>query len=240
MGQVCLVTGAGRGLGRAVALALADEGAAVLLHCNRSHQGARLLRDLIRGKGGVAHVRQADLTCESSRRRLVRETLRLLGRIDILVNSAGIFAQSDLASLTSQKLDHLFAVNLTAPILLSRDCSGIMISQGSGRIINISSLGAFKSWPKYLGYCASKAALVSATRTMARALAPHILVNSVAPGFIDLPTDLRPSAKKRLIAAIPAQRTGSYQNIVDAVLYFCTAEYVTGQILAVDGGASLV
>ncbi|MEW6368534.1 MAG: SDR family oxidoreductase [Acidobacteriota bacterium] len=239
LGKACLVTGAGRDLSAAIADGLAREGALLGIHYNRSKAGAmRLQRQIIR-RGGIAHVVQADLRDETAVRRMVRQAHRLLGRIDILVNSAGLFYRSDLFDTPMRSLDLLFDLNLKAALICARECAAVMTRQGSGCIVNISSLGAFEAWPGYLGYCASKAALVSATRTMALQLAPAITVNSVAPGFIDLPSELSLAARRRIIAKIPAARLGSYDDVVGAVLYLCRSPYVTGQVLLVDGGASI-
>lgn len=237
--KAALVTGAGRDLGRFIAASLAAEGADVAIHYNSSKDGALALCAGIRRQGGAAFTLKADLRSTRAAESLVRRAARLLGRLDILVNSAGVFLRSDPVSLTSRTYDRLMALNVRAPIFCARAAAELMQSRGGGRIINITSLGAFESWPAYMGYCASKAALVSVTRSMALAFAPTVSVNSVAPGLIDLPADLRASARRRLIQAIPARRTGSYEDVAKAVLYLCTADYVTGQTLVVDGGASL-
>lgn len=248
---MCVVTGAGRDLGQAIAGAVASEGAEVVLHYNRSKGGAAKLSRRIHRGGGKAHLLSADLRSESSCRWLIRTSARLLGRIDILINSAGLFERTDVSSLTERQFDRLLALNLKAPVFCAIEAAKVMTRRGGvggrcvgarsggGRIVNISSLGAFQAWPAYLAYCASKAALVSATRSLARATAPFVMVNSVAPGLIDLPEGMSESERDRLVSAIPAGRIGTYDDVIDAVLYFCTAEYVTGQVLLVDGGASL-
>jgi len=236
-GRRCLITGAGRDLGAAIAASLAGHGAAVVLNYNTSRTRAERLCKRLRQAGAEVHALQADLRDAAEIRALVRGAARLLGGIDILVNSAGVFTRSDLKHLDAAGFDRLLALNLKAPVLCARECARLM--RGNGRIVNIASLGAFEAWPRYLGYCAAKAGLVSATRTMARALAPRIAVNAVAPGFIDLPRDMTAPERKRIIDRIPAGRLGNYRDVVEAVLFFCTAEYVTGQILVVDGGASL-
>lgn len=239
-GTGCLVTGAGRDLGRAIADAVAAVGAEVVLHCNESVRGAEALRRRIIAKGGKAHVVRADLSRESQARRLVMRSHDLLGRLDILINSAGVFFPSPADSIDSKKFDKLIDLNLKAPVFCAQEAARIMKMQpAGGRIINVSSIGAFESWPKYLGYCASKAALVSATRTMAVAFGPEVMVSSVAPGLIDLPEDLSSRSRRRIVSAIPAGRLGTYEDVIRAVLYLCTATYVTGQILLVDGGATL-
>lgn len=237
-----MVTGAGRDLGLAIARAIASEGAEIVLHYNRSKGGAGRLSQRIRRGGGKAHVLAADLRSESACRGLIRRSVRLLGRIDILINNAGLFERTDISSLTARQFDRLLALNLKAPVFCAIEAAKVMTRQGSGgrgRIVNISSLGAYQAWPAYVAYCASKAALVSATRSLARATAPHVMVNSVAPGLIDLPASMSGLERDRLVSTIPAGRIGTYDDVVDAVLYFCTAEYVTGQVLLVDGGASL-
>lgn len=236
-----MVTGAGRDLGLAIAGAIASEGAEIVLHYNRSKGGAGRLSQRIRRGGGKAHVLAADLRSESACRGLIRRSARLLGRIDILINNAGLFERTDISSLTSRKFDRLLALNLKAPVFCAIEAAKVMTRQkgGRGRIVNISSLGAYQAWPAYVAYCASKAALVSATRSLARATAPHVMVSSVAPGLIDLPASVSGSERDRLVSTIPAGRIGTYDDVVEAVLYFCTAEYVTGQVLLVDGGASL-
>jgi NAD(P)-dependent dehydrogenase (short-subunit alcohol dehydrogenase family) len=159
------------------------------------------------------------------------------GRLDILVNNAGTFFPAKFEELTEEQWDRILNVNLKSQFLCAQSAAPIMKRQGRGRIINLSSLGGILPWPAYTHYCVSKAGSIMLTRCLARALAPEILVNSVAPGTIQFPGE---PPDEEYIRRVPLHRTGIGHDIAQAVAYLATADFVTGQVLIVDGGRALV
>jgi NAD(P)-dependent dehydrogenase (short-subunit alcohol dehydrogenase family) len=237
-GQVALVTGAGKRLGRAVALGLAAEGARLVVHYNRSEAEAREVAAEIARGGGEALCLRAELTRNDEIERLFNETERHFHRLDILVNNAAVFYPTPLADTTEAQWDTLVDSNLKAQFFCAQRAAPMLRGSGSGRIINFASLGGLLSWPKYTAYCVSKAGVIMLTRCLARALGPEITVNAVAPGTISFPEDESQlhEAYNRLA---PLGRTGTPQDVVEAVLYLVKAGFVTGQILPVDGGRTI-
>jgi 3-oxoacyl-[acyl-carrier protein] reductase len=241
-GQVALVTGAAKRIGRSIALRLATDGAAVVVNYATSKTEAEALVREIRAAGGRALAVQADVTSRAEVRNLISAAQREFGRIDILVNNAGVFFPVKLAELTEEQWDRVMNVNLKSQYLCAQEVAPIMKRQGRGRIINLSSLGGLLAWPSYTHYCVSKAGSIMLTRCLARALAPEILVNSVAPGTIEFPGD-DPTQRlhaQEYIERVPLHRTGKGNDIADAVAYLATADFITGQTLVVDGGRILV
>ncbi|MGH9631680.1 MAG: SDR family NAD(P)-dependent oxidoreductase [Bryobacteraceae bacterium] len=232
-GRVVLVTGSARRIGRGIALRLAKEGARVAIHYNRSEKEARHTAQ----ECGGAPIFQADLERVSEIERLFAEVHQRFGRLDGLVNNAARFTRFDPLEVSEEDWDFIHSVNLKAVFFCCRQAARIMKLQGGGRIVNLSSLGGIRPWAEHVHYCASKAGVIMMTQALAKALAPGITVNSVAPGVIafdDL--DHRSGA---LVDSTPAGRPGTAEEIADAVLFFLTAaDFITGQILAVDGGLS--
>lgn len=233
-GKVALVTGAAKRIGREIALRLASEGAEVAVHYNHSKKEARRTASEC---GGEAF--QADLSGVSEIRDLFHRVEETYGRLDLLVNNAGIYLPTPVVEATEEQWDELLSVNLKAIFFCCQAGAKLMLNDGGGRIVNISSLGGFRPWSQYPAYCASEAGGIMLTKTLAKALAPKISVNSVAPGVIHFDEET-PSKIERLIAATPMKRHGSGQEIAEAVVYFATCSpFVTGQVLAIDGGLSL-
>lgn len=234
-GKIAVVTGAGRGLGRSVALALAGEGADLALSYRESRAGAEAAAEAARGLGRRALALPADARVPGEIAGFVAEAAERLGGIDILVNNAGVFRRTPLESLSEQDLDEAFDVNVKAAVLASRAAAPHMHKRSGGAIVNIASLGGVRAWPKHLPYCASKAALIMATRCLALALAPQIRVNAVAPGILD-----PPGADAALLRRVPLGRLGTHAETVAAVLFLVSgATYTTGEVLLADGGRSL-
>jgi 3-oxoacyl-[acyl-carrier protein] reductase/pteridine reductase len=234
-GQVILVTGAAKRIGRGIALRLAREGARVAIHYDRSDTEARRTAEEC---GGGAEIFRANLDSVPEITRLFADVERRLGRLDGLVNNAARFTRFDPLEITERDWDFIHAVNLKAVFFCCQQAARIMKRQGSGRIVNISSLGGLRPWAEHAHYCASKAGVIMLTRALAKAFAPQITVNSVAPGVI--PFEDIDERGKRMIEHTPAGRGGTPEEIADAVVYFLKASnFVTGQILAVDGGLSL-
>jgi pteridine reductase len=239
-GKVALVTGGAVRVGLEIARALADAGADVAISYLRSGVAARAaLRDL-RARGVRAIALRADVGRPREARALVGRAVRALGRLDVLVNSAAIFARTPVETVTPAQFDRLLAVNLRGPFFCSQAAARAMGRRG-GRIINIADVGAVRAWPGYVPYGISKAGVVMLTRGLAAALAPRIQVNAVAPGVVLLPEGFPREPARRLAARIPMGRQGRPADVAQAVRFFATcSDYITGQVLFVDGGSSLV
>jgi len=239
LGQCALVTGGARRIGRQIALTLARAGADVAITFLKSHEEATALADQILALGRAAIAVECDIRSEESVRRAVAFTAETFGRLDILVNNAANFEAAPLDSMSLAQWDAIFASNARGPFLVTREALPHLRAV-QGRIIHLGSLGGIQAWPGHAHYCASKAALHSLTQTMARAFAPDVTVNCVAPGFIEM-EDSPHDAGARFAAKTPMQRNGTAQEIADAVLFFATGpRFITGQILVVDGGLGLV
>ncbi|HXW56946.1 MAG TPA: 3-oxoacyl-ACP reductase family protein [Candidatus Cybelea sp.] len=236
-GQVALVTGAAKRIGRSIALRMAADGADVVVNYMSSKTDADWVVREIQNRGRRAIVIKADVTERAEVRRMFAAIDVEFGRLDILVNNAGIFFDANFEELTEEQWDLILDTNLKSQFLCAQAAAPIMKRQGRGRIINISSLGGILPWPAYTHYCVSKAGVIMLTRCLARALAPEILVNSVAPGTIQFAGE---EPEEDYIRRTPLHRTGTGDDISAAVAYLATADFVTGQILAVDGGRMLV
>lgn len=245
-GETALITGAARRLGRASALRLAQAGADVAITFRNSAREAQETVVDLSGLGVRAFAFRCDITDESDVRMLMKEVGRELGRIDILVNNAATYETAEFEKLTAQQWDAMFASNTRGPFLVAREALKWMRrSRGKGKrieakIINMGSLGGLRPWATHAHYCSSKAALHMLTKVMAKALAPEISVNAVAPGMIDLGERSAAAFMRRMAKQTPMQRNGRGEEIAEAVLFFATApQFITGQILAVDGGLGL-
>jgi 3-oxoacyl-[acyl-carrier protein] reductase/pteridine reductase len=239
-GQVALVTGAARRLGRVIALMLARAGASVVVNYNHSRAEALQTAREIESLGVPAFVARADVSRPAPVRVMFRAVEKRFGRLDILVNNAGVFFPRKWEQLTERDWDRALGVNLKGTFFCAQAAARIMQRQKRGCIINISSLGGLEAWPSYAHYCASKAAVVMLTRCLAKALAPHIRVNSVAPGTILFPGARRSRFRENVIRTTPLQKAGQPEDIANMVLYLATrGDFITGQVFAVDGGKSV-
>jgi NAD(P)-dependent dehydrogenase (short-subunit alcohol dehydrogenase family) len=236
-GQVALVTGAAKRVGRSIALRLAAEGADVVINYESSKPEAQQLVEEIKASGRRAIAVQGDVSQRADVQKLFAATEAEFKRLDILVNNAGMFFAAEFEQLTEEQWDRILNTNLKSQFLCCQTAAPIMKRQGRGRIINISSLGGLLPWPAYTHYCVSKAGSIMLTKCLARALGPEITVNSVAPGTIQFAGE---KPDEDYIKRVPLHRTGTGDEIAQAVLYFATADFVTGQILAVDGGRLLM
>ncbi len=233
-GRVILVTGAAKRIGRSIALRLAREGADVAIHYRDSEDEARRTAK----ECGGAPIFQADLEKVPEIERLFSAIEGRLGSLYGLVNNAARFALKNPLEVTEADWDFIHNVNLKAVFFCCREGARSMQKSGGGRIVNISSLGGIRPWAMHAHYCASKAGVIMLTRALAKAFAPDITVNSVAPGVIPF-ADIDERGL-RMIERTPARRGGTPEEIADAVAYFLKASnFVTGQLLAVDGGLSL-
>jgi NAD(P)-dependent dehydrogenase (short-subunit alcohol dehydrogenase family) len=232
-GRIVLVTGAAKRIGRAIAIRLHQSGYRVAIHYGGSEKEARATAE----ECGSAPLFQADLEKVDDIRRMFREVEERLGELYGLVNNAARFRRRDAFEITEADWDFIHNVNLKATFFCCQQGALLMKKTGAGRIVNLSSLGGIRPWEMYAHYCASKAGVIMLTRALAKAFAPEITVNSVAPGVI-LASDQDPRAQD-LIANTPAKRSGTPEEIAEAVLYFINASnFVTGQVLAIDGGLS--
>jgi NAD(P)-dependent dehydrogenase (short-subunit alcohol dehydrogenase family) len=244
-GKTALVTGAARRLGRASALALAKAGADVAITFRHSAREARETVVDLSGSGVRAFALRCDVTDEASVRAMMKDAGRELGGIDILVNNAANYEAVEFEQLTVSQWDAIFATNTRGPFLVSREALKWMRRKRGNRsveakIINMGSLGGLKPWTTHAHYCSSKAALHMLTQVMAKALAPEIAVNAVAPGMIDLGEKSAAAFFRRMAKQTPMRRNGRADEIAEAVLFFATApQFITGQILTVDGGLGL-
>jgi NAD(P)-dependent dehydrogenase (short-subunit alcohol dehydrogenase family) len=236
-GQVALVTGGAKRIGRSIALRFAAEGAAIVVNYATSRGDADALAREIGASGPRAMAIQADVTKRADVTRMFAAIEKEFGRLDILVNNAGAFFEAKFEDLTDEQWDGILNINLKSQFLCSQAAAPIMKRQGRGRIINLSSLGGLLPWPSYTHYCVSKAGSIMLTRCLARALGPEILVNSIAPGTIQFPDE---APDDDYIQRVPLHRTGTGEDIAGAAAYLATADFVTGQVLAVDGGRLLV
>lgn len=242
-----MVTGAARRLGRASALALAQAGADVAITYLESAREARETVVDLSGMGVRAFAFRCDVTDEASVRATMKDAGRELGRIDILVNNAANYETADFERLTVRQWDAMFASNTRGPFLVAREALKWMRRKRGkaqpaieAKIINMGSLGGLRPWATHAHYCSSKAALHMLTKVMAKALAPEIAVNAVAPGMIDLGDRAAAAFMRRMATQTPMRRNGRADEIAAAVLFFATApHFLTGQILAVDGGLGL-
>lgn len=236
-GRAALVTGAAKRIGRALALALAEEGAEVTITYRESEAEAQQTCQEIRTLGVRAHAVRCDVRSEQSVHAAVAEAAAAMGGLDLLVNNAGRFETAALEQITAEQWDAMFETNTRGPFLVARAAHPHLKAAG-GRIINIGSLGGLHPWPTHAHYCTSKAALHMLTQTMSKAFAPEISVNCVAPGMIvngEVSAEYEHFAQKT-----PMKRNGTPQDVAAAVVFFATApQFITGQILSVDGGLRL-
>jgi len=238
-GRAALITGGAKRLGRASALELARAGADVAITFNHSAREAQHTVIDLAGLGVRAFALRCDVTNEKSVKSAIREAARELGGIDILVNNAANYETVGFEKITVAQWDAIFAANTRGPYLVTREALKHLKAR-RGRIINMGSLGGLLPWPTHAHYCSSKAALHMLTKVMAKALAPEIAVNAIAPGMIDLGEKAAKAFMRKMARVTPMKRNGTGEEIAAAVRFFATApHFITGQILAVDGGLGL-
>jgi pteridine reductase len=234
MSPLALVTGAARRLGKAFALTLARHGFDIVLHYHHSLDEALQTRAEIESMGRRVILTQADLTDPEQIQLLISN----LESLNVLVNSAAFMPSGNVDLLSLENWDTSLDLNLRAPFLLAKEASQIMAE--GGLIVNITDVGAQKAWSRYPSYTVSKAALESLTRILARALAPKIRVNAIAPGFV-LQSNIVPTEEwERLIKRVPLKRPARAEEVASALEFLLKNEYITGQTIVVDGGYSLI
>lgn len=243
-GKTAIVTGASRGIGRAVALKLAEEGAAVVINYNGSADRAEEVKNEIEKNGGKAEVMQCNVSDFQACENLIKEVTAKFGRIDILVNNAGITRDGLLMRMSEDDFDAVIDTNLKGTFNCIRFASRQMMKQRSGRIINLSSVSGVLGNAGQANYCASKAGVIGLTKSAARELASRgITVNAIAPGFIhtEMTQVLPEKVKEASIAQIPLRAFGEPEDIAEAAAFLASekARYITGQVLCVDGGMAM-
>ena len=243
-GKIAVVTGAGRGIGRAIALQFAEYGAKVVVNYRSSLTQVDELLLAIKAAGGEAIAIQADISREDQAKALIEAAVKKYGRLDILINNAGITKDNLLMRMTEEEFDSVLNTNLKGTFFCTKYASMVMLKQKSGKIINISSVVGITGNAGQANYAASKAGVIGFTKSAAKELAGRgITVNAVAPGFIetDMTENLPDKVKEAHIALIPLKRFGKASEIAGAVSFLASeaANYITGQVLKVDGGMAI-
>jgi NAD(P)-dependent dehydrogenase (short-subunit alcohol dehydrogenase family) len=237
LGKVALVTGSAHRVGKAIALALASAGADLVIHYHHSSQAAAATASEIQALGRRAHTIRADLGDAAQIQRLFQETERQFGQLDILVNSASTFQAVDFMSMTPEQWDKTLDVNLKGPAFCAQAAARLMLARGSGHIVNISDVIGLKPWPRFPHHSVAKAGLIMLTQVLAASLAPTIQVNAVAPGPVLKPPDMPDARWREIGAASLLGRPGQPADVADAVLFLVSSNYITGEVLVVDGGS---
>jgi NAD(P)-dependent dehydrogenase (short-subunit alcohol dehydrogenase family) len=243
--KVALVTGGAKRVGRAIALELAHAGCDVAVHCRRPSlaEAEELVRE-VRGLGRGATATAGDLTDSATWPEIIRQTVESLGRLDILINNASMFlteAPDRIDAFELRLWDTMLRTNVVAPAALCHHAAPYLRANGAGRIVNLCDIASERPWPKNLAYCVSKAALVALTKGLARALAPEVLVNGVAPGIAVFPDDYPVELRQELTRQVPLARDGTPQEVAAVVRFLVeSGDYITGQVIPIDGGRSLV
>ncbi|HXJ15064.1 MAG TPA: SDR family oxidoreductase [Candidatus Limnocylindrales bacterium] len=237
-GRVALVTGAGKRLGRAVALRLASEGADVAVHYGKSEAEAREVVAEIEKLGRRASAFPAELTDVQAIQKLMQNVASRFARLDILVNCAANFLEAKFGETSESTWDASLNTNLKAPFFCAQAAAPHLAKSGRGVIINFADIGGLLGWTEFLPHSVSKAGVIMMTRILAKELAPSVRVNAIAPGTITMPGD-PPEWQADFTKRAPLQRTGRPGEIADAVMYLIGAEFVTGEVLVVDGGRTL-
>jgi pteridine reductase len=240
-GKVALVTGAGRRVGRAIAIKFADHGASVAVHYRSSHAEADAVVAEIAGMRGTARAFRANLEDVGEIEKMIASVLGAFGRIDILVNCASVFARTPLEQLTERDWDAALDTNLKAPFFLSKFAGAAMRRQGAGKIVNIGDWAGTRPYKDYLPYAVSKWGLIGLTRALAKELAPEVQVNCIALGMVIPPEDYTKEEVERLVSGTLTKKMGAPEDVARAVMFFCEAtDFATGATLALDGGRLLV
>jgi NAD(P)-dependent dehydrogenase (short-subunit alcohol dehydrogenase family) len=235
--KVALVTGSAKRLGRAVALRLAEEGADVVIHYLSSKAEAQGTVGELQKLGRRAVAIAADLRSVAEIRRLFDEATKQFGRLDILINTAANFLPATMISTTEEIWEASLGTNLKAPFFCAQ-AAAPLLQRTKGTIVNFADTGGFLGWPGFIPHSVSKAGVIMLTRVLAKALAPEVRVNAIAPGTITMPGD-PPEWESDFIKLAPLRRSGTPSDITEAVLFLVQSKFITGQTLVVDGGRTL-
>ncbi len=235
-GKRALITGGARRVGAAMTSALVACGVDVAIHYATAADEAEALAATCRDRGVNAVTLQADLAEPGAAEDLAARAEDALGGVDILINSASTWQSTAFTDITRDQWDRTMAVNLTAPMFLSQRLGTAMAGRGFGRIVNITDVAGLRPWPHRAAHSVSKNGLIMLTRVLSQAFAPHVLTNAIAPGPVLVPDGAGPEVEHNLGAETLLGRMGTPGDVVDAMLFLVSAEYVTGQVLVVDGG----
>jgi pteridine reductase len=236
--KVALITGGAIRLGRAITLGLAEAGYDVVVHYNSSRGPAEATARTVESLGRRAVAVQADLSAGEGARALVAATSEAYGRLDLLINGAASFEQSDLLDVDEEAWDAVMAINLKAPFLVVREAADLL-QASEGSVVNMVDLSAFQPWVRYPHHSVSKAGLLHLTRILARVMAPRVRVNAIAPGAVLPPDDFSDDERELERARTPVGHLGSPEDIVRTVLFLAASPFITGEVVVVDGGRSL-
>jgi pteridine reductase len=238
LGRVALITGAGKRLGRAVALRLAAEGADVAVHYGKSEAEARAVVGEIEAMGRRAAAFSAELADVPKIQKLVNDVAGHFGRLDILINSAANFLETKFGATTEESWDASLDTNLKAPFFCAQAAAPYLAASGDSVIINFADIGGLMGWREFLPHSISKSGIILMTRVLAKELAPKVRVNAIAPGTITMPGD-PPEWETDFIREAPLKKSGRPDDVADAVMYLIGARFVTGHVLVLDGGRTL-
>lgn len=238
--RVVIVTGGARRVGREISLHMANLGAKVVVNYNTSSDEAEALRKRIEATGADCITCKADISQGGQVGALVQSALEGFGRIDILVNNSAIFYKTDFLNATEDDWDAFMNVNLKGAFLCTQKVAREFMRQGYGKIVNIVDVAGERPWKNYTPYCVSKAGLIMLTKASAKELAPNVQVNAVAPGPVMLPDDWSEEDKRKNIDRTLLKREGSPMEVARAVEYLIESDFVTGEVLYIDGGQSLI
>jgi NAD(P)-dependent dehydrogenase (short-subunit alcohol dehydrogenase family) len=238
-GGSALITGAALRVGRTLAEGLAREGMRVVVHYHGSAEAGREVVARIRAGGGEAVGVRGDLSRMADLQRVASEAAAAFGGLDVLVNNASVFPTERLEETDEALWDHTLAVNLKAPFFLIRELAPVMRGSKGAVVVNLADLAGVQSWAGHAAHGIAKAGLLHLTRVAARELAPEIRVNAIAPGSVLPPQDMPAEQVERLRRRTPLQRIGSPDDVLQALLYLLRADFVTGEVLVVDGGRLL-
>lgn len=238
--KVILITGSSDRVGRAIALKLAQHEANIIVHYHTNKDKAQQTGREIMALGGEFAIVQGDLSKQNDWKKIKTEILSIFGRIDVLVNNAAIFYETPFFDTKIEDWDKFMTVNLRSVFLGSQVIGKWMFDNGTGKIINISDTSAETVWPNYIPYCVSKAGIIAITKGLAKALAPKVLVNCIAPGTVLLAEDHNKNLEETLIRRTPLKRIGSPEDIANTVLFLIEgSDFINGAVIKVDGGRSL-
>lgn len=239
-GKTVLITGGAKRIGRALCLALAAHGARLAIHYRRSKTQARRLQSQLQARGTSAEIFQADLRSPSQTHRLIRQVVRKMKNIDVLIHNASLYRKTPLEKVRGKDWEDLWRIHVCAAFFLAQALRKTRKGREAQKIIFLADSSTLHPHPDYIPYGVSKAALVPLTQALAKALAPHTQVNAILPGPILLPSSATVQVKKAIAQAVPLKKIGSPKDIVQTILFLIEQEFMTGALIAVDGGRSLV
>ena len=239
-GKVALITGSAKRIGRAIAVELAGRGARIAVHYRSEQDDAEETLKMVRAAGSDGAIFQCELTDIHAVGEMFRQIDQTFTGLDILINSASVFSQATADQTTSDMWDGQMDSNTKAPFFAARSAARLMMFRSQGKIINIADVAGEVIWPGYFAYSVSKAALIAVNRGLAKSYAPNIQVNAIAPGPVLFPDYYTDDQKKAAIERTLLKREGSPQDVVNAVVFLIENDYITGELIHVDGGRHLL